>query len=264
MPKRNQKKKMALLGLLPVIAGIGWAANHWLHRNKSVPRERALVPASQVPQVAVTGGPSPEAARVREEQGSQDNRIDTNLEEHVPAWVYDKVQKEHERPPQREPASPGEETPAGHALTGDHSAEGISILALLIPFVALAIAIAVLAAYRTPVQSSAVVPGGDAQQGRALLQSWGCGSCHTIPGVDGADGKVGPNLSEVGLHSFIAGHLQNTPDNMVEWIMHPQQIAPGNGMPDTNVPESIARNMAAYLYSLNSNQRSSSLNFNRR
>ena len=32
----------------------------------------------------------------------------------------------------------------------------------------------------------------------AILNRGGCGSCHTIPGIPGADGNIGPNLSELG------------------------------------------------------------------
>jgi cytochrome c2 len=123
-------------------------------------------------------------------------------------------------------------------------------LILLVPFVILPIAIFVLAFRHIPVQSQVIVAGGDARRGQAALQAWGCGSCHTIPGITGGDGKVGPALDSVSGHSYIAGHLRNTPDNMVLWIMHPQEVSPGVGMPDSNVPESVARDMAAYLYSI--------------
>jgi cytochrome c1 len=46
----------------------------------------------------------------------------------------------------------------------------------------------------------------------------------------------------------IAGHLPNTPANLVRWIMHPQEVAPGTLMPDLGVPERQARDIAAYLY----------------
>ncbi len=118
------------------------------------------------------------------------------------------------------------------------------------PFLVLATAIIFLAFQHLPVQSQSIVPGGDPQRGQVALQSWGCGSCHSIPGVTGATGTVGPALSGLSDRSFIAGHLQNTPDNMILWIMHPQQVSPGGDMPDTGVPEKVARDMAVYLYSI--------------
>ena len=82
------------------------------------------------------------------------------------------------------------------------------------------------------------------------IQRYGCGSCHNIPGVNGAVGVVGPTLDHFGSHSFIAGHFSNEPDNLIAWIMHPQEMLPNNAMPDMNVSESSARDIAAYLYTL--------------
>ncbi len=148
-----------------------------------------------------------------------------------------------------EPVNSRNELSAGHALI--NRTEGSSIFyVLLVPFLILVAAVIVLALYRLPVQSQASVAGGDPDSGKAALQAWGCGACHTIPGVTGATGKVGPALSELSNQSFIAGRLQNTPDNMIQWIMHPQQISPGVDMPDMGVPENVARDMAAYLYSI--------------
>jgi hypothetical protein len=39
-----------------------------------------------------------------------------------------------------------------------------------------------------------------------------------IPGIEGANGLVGPSLSQVGDRVYIAGVLRNTPDNMVVWL----------------------------------------------
>ena len=92
------------------------------------------------------------------------------------------------------------------------------------------------------------VPGGHAGRAPALIDAYGCGSCHTIPGVDGADGRVGPKLSGLADDQNIAGRLDNTPDNLVRWISHPQEVDPGNVMPDLGVPDAAARDIAAYLY----------------
>jgi cytochrome c2 len=64
----------------------------------------------------------------------------------------------------------------------------------------------------------------------------------------GANGKVGPDLTDVAERTEIAGKLANDPDAMVRWLMHPQAIAPQGGMPDQGVREQEARDMAAYLY----------------
>ncbi|MCB8837142.1 cytochrome c family protein [Aurantimonas sp. VKM B-3413] len=91
---------------------------------------------------------------------------------------------------------------------------------------------------------------GDASVGAALIEANGCGSCHIIPGIDGAEGLVGPPLNHMGHRIFIAGLLRNTPDNMVAWLRDPQEVVPGNAMPDMGLSESQAKNVTAYLYTL--------------
>lgn len=92
------------------------------------------------------------------------------------------------------------------------------------------------------------IPGADPGSAPTVMKAFGCGSCHTIPGVDGADGRVGPGLGGIADRWSIAGRLPNTPDNLVRWIMHPQEVDPGTLMPDLGVPEPQARDIAAYLY----------------
>src|SRR5690349_10624361 len=75
------------------------------------------------------------------------------------------------------------------------------------------------------------VTGGDIGRGKQAILNHGCGSCHTIAGVPGAHGLVGPPLTNIGERAYVAGLLQNTPDNLVHWIMVPQQVQPGSAMP---------------------------------
>lgn len=95
-----------------------------------------------------------------------------------------------------------------------------------------------------------VVAGGSVDRGRQSLAAMGCGSCHTIAGVDGANGKVGPPLTGIASRSIIAGQLANTPDNMIRWIVDPPAIEPRTAMPNLHVSEASARDIAAYLYTL--------------
>ncbi|MGH8125408.1 MAG: cytochrome c oxidase assembly protein [Rhodanobacteraceae bacterium] len=92
--------------------------------------------------------------------------------------------------------------------------------------------------------------GSEAQRGARLIQHYGCGSCHTIPGINGADGLVGPPLTHWSQRSYIAGMLPNDPDNLAFWIAHPQQVIKGVAMPDLGVKEREARAIAAYLDSI--------------
>ena len=94
------------------------------------------------------------------------------------------------------------------------------------------------------------VEGGDADIGEALVAQYGCGSCHTIPGVPGAAADVGPPLQHVARQSYIAGVLPNQPENLVRWIMDPPAIDPRTAMPDLGVSEPEARDIAAFLYTL--------------
>ena len=94
------------------------------------------------------------------------------------------------------------------------------------------------------------VAGGDAGIGRQLVREQGCGSCHEVPGVRGADGQVGPSLDGVGGRTYLAGMLVNTPENMVRWVRSPQAVQPGNAMPDLGLTEQEARHIAAYLRTL--------------
>lgn len=91
---------------------------------------------------------------------------------------------------------------------------------------------------------------GDPDQGRVIIGRQACGSCHVIPGIARADGRVGPPLTAMGSRALIAGILPNTPRQMVRWLRWPQSIKPGDGMPDLGLSEQQARDVAAYLYTL--------------
>ena len=93
--------------------------------------------------------------------------------------------------------------------------------------------------------------GGVPEHGRELSVRYGCGSCHTIPGVPGAQGMAGPPLLRFGQRTFIAGQRRNTPQNLIPWLQHPQHIEPNTAMPEMGVTDADARDIAAYLYTLN-------------
>jgi cytochrome c1 len=99
-------------------------------------------------------------------------------------------------------------------------------------------------------QLPVALSGAHPDQGRLLIQHYGCGACHTIPGVAGADALVGPPLTSMALRTYIAGMLPNTPDNLERWIRDPQQVVPGNAMPTLGVTPDEARDIAAYLYTI--------------
>jgi cytochrome c2 len=94
------------------------------------------------------------------------------------------------------------------------------------------------------------VPGGDPERGKLAITTYGCGACHVVPGVRGANGLVGPPLTQFARRAYIAGEAPNTTRALVEWISSPQSIEPGTAMPNLGVTEARARDIAAYLYTL--------------
>lgn len=104
-------------------------------------------------------------------------------------------------------------------------------------------------ARRTAVEAEALT-GGDVNAGRAALKTFGCDSCHTIPGIVDARGLVGPPLAQIANRIYIGGVLANTPDNLVLWIRDPPGVDPRTAMPNLGIDETVARDIAAYLYTL--------------
>lgn len=92
--------------------------------------------------------------------------------------------------------------------------------------------------------------GGNPARGPALIRSYGCGTCHTVAGVIGANGLVGPPLSGISQRSYIAGVLPNAPGNLVRWIENPKAVDSLTAMPVVGVTPADARDIAAYLYTL--------------
>lgn len=92
--------------------------------------------------------------------------------------------------------------------------------------------------------------GGSAEQGGILIEFYGCGSCHMIPGIQDAEGVVGPPLDYFSRRSFIAGRVPNSPANLIQWIQVPQAIESNTAMPNLGVSETEAQDIAAYLYTL--------------
>jgi cytochrome c2 len=113
----------------------------------------------------------------------------------------------------------------------------------------------VYAAYQIKLNETAraraiALTGGDPDFGRRLVQRYGCRGCHTIPGVPGAIGKVGPTLEGFAARVYIGGVAANTPDSLVQWIENPRSVDPMTAMPVTGISRDEARHVAAYLYTL--------------
>ena len=92
--------------------------------------------------------------------------------------------------------------------------------------------------------------GGVPDRGARAIRAYGCSGCHTIPGIPGATGLVGPSLAGVAQRVYLGGVLTHSPDNLVRWIMTPQDVDSLPAMPNLGVTLQEARDIAAYLYSL--------------
>jgi cytochrome c2 len=77
-----------------------------------------------------------------------------------------------------------------------------------------------------------------------------CAACHQVPGVSGANGRVGPSLAGIARQQIIAGHFANAPATLARWIEAPQEMLPGNAMPDMQLSHEQAVEITAYLYTL--------------
>ena len=106
-------------------------------------------------------------------------------------------------------------------------------------------------------EHAAVAPGtvhrvlrGDPERGRRLLTAHACNTCHMIPGERAPAAHVGPPLTGFARRTNIGGSLPNRPETLVRFIMNAPRELPGTGMPDLQVSEPEARDIAALLYTL--------------
>lgn len=99
------------------------------------------------------------------------------------------------------------------------------------------------------------------QQGVNVVLQRGCGGCHTIPNIPGAQGTIGPNLGPhdqvppVNQRPMIATFpngtvANNSVDDLSKWIMNPQALKPGTAMPTLGLSQDEATAAAAFLYSI--------------
>ena len=121
----------------------------------------------------------------------------------------------------------------------------------LVPLLMLACAILASACTSSKwVEEAEMITGGNVARGVPAIGKYGCAACHTIPRIETATATVGPPLTQVAVRQYLGGHLTNSPGNMIKWIQHPQLIDPKNAMPDLDVTDQDAKDIAAYLYTL--------------
>lgn len=78
-----------------------------------------------------------------------------------------------------------------------------------------------------------------------------CGACHIIPGIAEATGKTGPSLKALNDRARIAGgQLNNTSENLREWLKDPAGIISGTMMPRFGFSETELDILVAFLETL--------------
>lgn len=108
----------------------------------------------------------------------------------------------------------------------------------------------VLAACKPPPEERHPMPEADAERGRAIIARVGCASCHTVPGIRWPQGQVGPSLHGFAASNLISGKLPNRPDVLAAYVANAPAMLPGTTMPAMPINEREARDVAAYLYTL--------------
>jgi cytochrome c oxidase subunit 2 len=88
------------------------------------------------------------------------------------------------------------------------------------------------------------------QAGRTAFFSTSCVNCHTIQGTT-ANGKFGPDLTHLMSRQTIgSGVAQNTPENLRAWVRNPQALKTGCLMPNMQLTDDEADQIAAFLLTL--------------
>lgn len=94
------------------------------------------------------------------------------------------------------------------------------------------------------------MPDADPRRGLKIITELGCAACHTIPGVEWPQGRVGPSLEHFPSQTLIAGTLPNRPDMLAAFLADAPSLVPGTGMPPIAMSSRDAQDAAAYLYAI--------------
>lgn len=93
--------------------------------------------------------------------------------------------------------------------------------------------------------------GAEAIAGKAVIERVGCAACHRIPRVAWPQGTVGGSLDGFADRSMIAGRFPNQPETLTVWVRSAPSMSASTGMPAMPITSEEARDVAAYLYTLN-------------
>ena len=71
-----------------------------------------------------------------------------------------------------------------------------------------------------------------------IIIARGCVACHYIPGIPEAQGTTGPSLKNLKNRPRLAGGiLENTPENLRDWLKNPKKIKQNTMMPDLGLED---------------------------
>jgi len=89
-----------------------------------------------------------------------------------------------------------------------------------------------------------------AAEGQTVFMHNACVNCHTVAGTV-ATGRFGPDLTHLASRDTIAsGPVQNTPENLRQWIAYPGSMKPGALMPSMHLNDHDLDVITAYLATL--------------
>ncbi len=97
---------------------------------------------------------------------------------------------------------------------------------------------------------AAILTGGNADRGRKQIKQYGCVACHVVPGFRGTEAHVGPPLNDFALRAYIGGVAENKPEALIQFLRDPRSVATHGAMPNLHIGETEARDLAAFLYTL--------------
>ena len=103
---------------------------------------------------------------------------------------------------------------------------------------------------KAQLQPSAPPVSAEAQRGRDVFMQMSCVNCHDIDGTP-AHAHVGPDLTHLEARTQIgSGILDNTPENLRNWLRDPQSLKPGVEMPNFELTPQQLNALTAYLETL--------------
>jgi cytochrome c oxidase subunit 2 len=88
------------------------------------------------------------------------------------------------------------------------------------------------------------------EAGRMVFARQACMNCHTVSGTD-ATGRFGPDLTHLMSRTTLAsGAMDNTPENLRQWIKSPDTFKRGALMPAMQLTDEQLNQVTAYLETL--------------